>query len=401
MHAALDDYRWLVSPEAAPWLAIAVQANGNLVAATTRLRKQLSAPRTHLVLEQAELRQRARRKFTLADQMFFTPVGLEQASDSSVAAYKARRFAPNDAVMDLCCGIGGDLLALAQRGPTTGVDRDEVCTILAEANLHAADLASSVGAQCGRVITADVSSQSVVDCAAWHIDPDRRPTGRRTTRVELAQPGPDVIDSLRDLQPSGAVKLAPASEVPENWRSEAELEWISRGGECRQLVAWFGRLAQHGGQRCATVVDSSAGATSLCSPSSAEAVAVDVPGKPLRYLFEPDAAVLAAELIGQLAAEHSMRVLAPGSVYLTSDEASCSPLFATFDVQEVLPLDLKRIKALVRERGIGQLEVKKRGVEVDPAAVQKQLRTAGDERATLILTRIKEDAIAILARRIQ
>jgi len=107
---ALEDYRWLVSDAAKPWLVRVrdelVDARGPTVALLSRLRKDLSTDRAHLVVEQCELRERAREKFSLAERMFFTRKGLEQATDEQVAAVKAARF-PAGAVADLCCGIGG------------------------------------------------------------------------------------------------------------------------------------------------------------------------------------------------------------------------------------------------------------------------------------------------------
>ena len=61
-----------------------------------RLRKDLSLQRAHLVVEQIELRRRAREKFSLAEKMYLTRKGLEQATDERLAAYKASRFPPGD-----------------------------------------------------------------------------------------------------------------------------------------------------------------------------------------------------------------------------------------------------------------------------------------------------------------
>src|SRR6267142_2205170 len=116
----LDDYRWLVSEATRPWLAMAREesSHGATVGLLLRLRKDLSAERAHLVVEQIELRRRAREKFSLADAMFFTRKGLEQATDEQLSAYKAARFRADDSIADLCSGIGGDLISLAVRGPT-------------------------------------------------------------------------------------------------------------------------------------------------------------------------------------------------------------------------------------------------------------------------------------------
>lgn len=54
----------------------------------------------------------------------------------------------------------------------------------------------------------------------------------------------------------------------------------------------------------------------------------------------------------------------------------------------------------MRERGIGVLEIKKRGVDADPAALRRRLRPAGPNSATLILTPTASGAQALVARRL-
>src|SRR5262249_45220977 len=138
---AIDDYKWLVSEEASPWLARAREeweaAGGEVTVATVgRLRRDLSAERAHLILEQAELRQRAQEKFSRAGKMFFTRKGLEQATDEGIALYKSARFpSGNCELYDICCGIGGDLIALVQDRICTGGDIDPICQLLAEQNI--------------------------------------------------------------------------------------------------------------------------------------------------------------------------------------------------------------------------------------------------------------------------
>src|SRR5690606_8660119 len=92
----------------------------------------------------------------------------------------------------------------------------------------------------------------------WHVDPDRRATGRRSTSLELHSPGPELIDRWRNASRHGVVKLAPAAEPPDDWQQAAELEWITSNRECRQLVVWFGRLARTPGERRATTLTANA-----------------------------------------------------------------------------------------------------------------------------------------------
>ena len=388
----LDDYRWLVSNRAADWLDRAASRQTTLVAIARQLRAGLTSERVHLVLEQAVLRRRGRDKFSSANRMFFTPLGLEQASDERTAAYKAARFPPAATVADLCCGIGGDLMALAARGPAIGADRNPVVALFAAANCHAARHTTA------DVHTCDVRHVRLEHYAAWHLDPDRRPEGRRTTRIDRYEPAIDAIRQFLEACHDSAVKLAPAAEVPHEWARRAELEWIGHSRRCKQLVAWFGNLARHPGRRSATVL--SRGSEPPRRVIGLPNVEIPVAPSVDRYLFEPHAAVLAAKLAGTLATEYALSAVAPGIGYLTGDRPLSDRALAAFRVTDVLPLDLKRVKELLRRRGIGRLEVKKRGVPHDPEQIRKKLRVAGEKSATLMIARLGDAVTAILTERL-
>lgn len=453
--ATLDDIRWLVSDDAAAWLArVAFDLAGSAPtpAFVAKLRKDLSAERSHLVLEQVELRRRAQDKFTHADQMFFTRKGLEQATDEQIAAVKATRFPAGQPLADLCCGIGGDLIALSRgRGcqpaletrrvseelrtptrsvseehgvgfqpvwearrvsegalPAIGIDFDPAISLLAAANLRAN--------QCDRagVRSADAASFPVADVAAWHIDPDRRAAGSRTTKVEHYQPPLETLDRLLTANSSAAIKLAPAADVPSYWRTAAELCWLGSRGECRQQVAWFGSLAHHPGQHSATVVDARGGPRTIVGRPDEPIPVADTLG---RYLYEPHAAVLAAKLTGSLCQETGLAAVSTGVAYLTSGDRESSrpalsddgqmalgkdsrPLLAAFEIIDVLPVDLKQLKSYCRQHRLGHLEVKKRGLDIDPERLRKQVIGNGDESATLIVAPIVGTVSAIVTRRL-
>lgn len=393
----LDDYRWLVEAEAATWLDELARAGPNMLNQAERLRKSLSAERAHLLLQQVKLRERGRRKFAAADQMFFTPVGLEQATDEVVAGYKAARFPSERSIADLCCGVGGDLLALARRGPAIGVDRDPVAALFAEANCRLLACGSSQFP--AGVVRADAARAPLAGLAAWHIDPDRRASGRRTTNVERYDPGPDLIERWLRQFPAAAIKLAPAAEAPVSWQAGGELEWISRGGECKQLVAWLGPLASRPGLRRATILSRAGDDGTHRSVWGQAEQPIAVAPQWGRYLAEPDAAVLAAGLVGTLADERGLTAIAPGAVYLTGDHPTPDAALAWFEITDVLPFDLRRLKPLLRARGVGRLEVKKRGVDLSPDEVRRRLRVPGDASATLFVTRVGAAVTAILARR--
>jgi hypothetical protein len=379
------------------------------------LRGQLPATRAHLLLEQVELRRRAADKFTPAARMFFTRTALEQATDEQTAGYKAQRFtlqragsrAPSRSDgrtpiwADLCCGIGGDLLALSMEYTTIGVDQNPIAAQLAAANSRAV-LNRDV-----EIRTQNAADFDLAEFAAWHIDPDRRPTGKRTTSLDFCAPDRATIDRLLSQSPNAAIKLAPATEVPPEWSTQCEREWISRDRQCRQQIAWHGNLAIHPGLHSATA---------LCSPPRSgegpgEGRPRTITGRPnkptpithdpARYLFDVDPAVLAAHLTGTLAAEHNLQALSAGPTYLTGESViNNDAALACFEVQEVLPLRTRALAQHLRSKNIGQLEIKKRGTDITPESLRRDLKLRGDNVATLLITNIASRPTAILTTRL-
>ncbi|MEO1497695.1 MAG: hypothetical protein AAFV43_11155 [Planctomycetota bacterium] len=377
-----------ISPDVAAWLATAeglawldrAPASGATPAVVSRLRAELTATRVSAVLEVAEARLRGAAKFPRAAQMLLTRRGVEQSTDSWISDYKARRFDGFDSVIDLGCGVGGDLLGLSGVvKASVGIEADATLAAFAQHNLN-------TDAHWVAVHHRVADTRAVEGFSAWHVDPDRRPQGRRTVRLEASAPSLDTIESWRSQQPSFCAKLAPAATAPPAWAESGELEWISRDGECRQQVAWGGALATTDGCRRATRVFGGVGRPSRAPVSFAGEPALDPQAaeRPDTYVFEPDASVLAADLTGALAASHGLRRLG-GVAYLTGDRAIVDPLLASFWVIETMPLDRRRLADWLRRRGVGALEIKCRGVDVSPQRLRAELKPKGDAPMTLLL----------------
>ena len=115
------------------------------------------------------------------------------------------------------------------------------------------------------------------------------------------------------------------------------------------------------------------------------------------WLHEPDNAVIRAGLVAA-AAPHA-RLLAASVAYLTSDAPLRSPFATDYKVLEVLENDIATLRGWVKAHRIGSLEIKRRAIDVDPAALRRQLRPKGDAHATLILTRTPRGAKAVVVER--
>ncbi|MBO1769687.1 class I SAM-dependent methyltransferase [Agrococcus sp. TF02-05] len=337
------------------------------------------------VLSQARLRRRGRAKFgEFAQGMLFTEAGLEQATRLRVAAHHAGRMrsAGIVSVADLGCGIGADALAFATLGlEVTAVERDEATAAIAAFNLapwHAT------------VVHGD-ALETATDAEALWFDPARRDGASRLRDPADWSPSLDRVFERAAAQPAG-VKLAPGIDrtlLP----PDAEHQWVTDGLETVEAVVWTGALARPAAPRSALVLGNGAAEELVGAPTHPE------PGELGEWLFEPAGSVIRAELIGTLAERLGARSVSEGIAYLTGDALVETPLAQAFRVREVLPLDERRIAQRLRQLGIGELEIKKRGADVDPAALRKRLKLKGDERATLVATRVGGRHRAILADR--
>ena len=118
------------------------------------------------------------------------------------------------------------------------------------------------------------------------------------------------------------------------------------------------------------------------------------------YLCEPHAAVLAARLTQTLAQTYNLAAVAHDVPYLTGDQPTQTPLAADFAVLEEMPFDRKRLKSWLRIRRIGHVEIKIRGLQLDPESLSRQLKLDGDEAATILIYRGDRQARAVVAQRI-
>ncbi|MFJ3393451.1 THUMP-like domain-containing protein [Leifsonia aquatica] len=361
----------------------------------TDLRKQGHSPGlVAAVLTQSKLRRKAVAKFgDFASRMLFTEAGLEQATRLAVAARHAGRFrtAGIRRVADLGCGIGGDALAFAAIDlEVTAVEADEVTAAIAAYNLAPFPSATVVH---GRAEETDLRAVDGV-----FLDPARRTAGHAQTE-RLTDPD-DYTPSLGFAYEiatgrSVGIKLGPGFDrdlIPSN----AEAQWISSDGQVVELGLWFGALARSGTRRAALVLRGDDAHELTAEADSEDAETGDLGD----YLYEPDGAVIRARLIGDLARSLGGRMVADGIAYITADAAAETPFAAGFRVLETLPYGERDLKRALRDRGIGTLEIKKRGVDVDPAALRKRLALSGDRSATLILTRIAGRHTALLAERL-
>ncbi|MEU8758176.1 class I SAM-dependent methyltransferase [Streptomyces sp. NPDC048659] len=368
----------LLAPEGQAFLAALRDYDpAQELAVASRLRREHPTELVSAALGQARLRQRAVAKFGAEDahRMYFTPNGVEQSTRATVGAYRAARLKALGVrgVADLCSGIGGDALALARAGiAVLAVDRDPLTAEAARANAAALGLDGLIEVRCADVTEIDTSSYDAV-----FVDPARRGGRGRIFDPEAYSPPLSWAVEAARTAPHAALKIAPGiphEAVPE----EAEAEWISDGGDVKEAVLWFGTEP---GARRATLLPGGASLTGGTLPDPAV--------RPVgRYLYEPDGAVIRAHLVAEVARELDGGLIDPTIAYVTADALVPTPYAAAYEITDELPFNLKKLKALLREREVGTLTVKKRGSAVEPEEIRRRVKPKGPNSATVLLTRV-------------
>jgi hypothetical protein len=371
---------------------------GSGLALAEALRREYPADLVAAAMAQQELRQAAAAKFSRAADMLFTRAGYEQASAEAVAAYRARRLRGAARVADLCCGIGGDLIALAVQADVLAVDMDAVHARLAVHN-------AAVYGHAGRVsaLVSDVRDAVLSGLDAVFIDPARRSgpatasagTARRF-RAGASEPPLDWCAALAAQVPAVCIKAAPGIPgelVPPGW----EAEFIAEGRDLKEAVLWSPVLAAappagRSGLRRATIL--------LSARTTADAQAVTLtarPGDPVQvtepgeYLLDPNPAVTRAGLVEDLARELGGAAKIDHQIaFLTLARDVRTPFARTLRVVESAPWNERQFARRLRELGIGAVDIRRRGLAGDVDQIRRRLKLAGPGRATVVITRASD-----------
>lgn len=381
--------RLAAAPEA---VAAAADVDPADAAAITRLRRRFDADLVSAALELVQARRKASAKFACADTLWCDVAGIEQASGGRVAAWKARRMrevlGADAEILDICCGIGGDAMALSAAGlRVTAVDLDPRRAWMASRN-----------AACVAEV-ADAESL-VLAGVALHADPARRDErgGRRSWSLEDHQPGRAWIErALRETR-AAAIKFSPGVDrrafgaVPIAW------EFIEDHGALVQAVAWSGAFALDAGRTRATRIGASV-ATIAGQPDDARVDRIGVADgiAPGGFLCEPCAALERAQLLTE-AAGGAARELARGLGLLLAGSRLDPAWFESFEIVEECAAREDAIRAVLVRHGLRARSIRVRGRAVDADALTKALMARPDGDAVVFAFRRGERAAAVVTR---
>jgi hypothetical protein len=403
---ALDDYRWLTSPDGL--VAWKECASLERFPALSQLRRssRCTDSQARLLADQWQWAQRSgRKKFVHPERWLWTQRLLEQSSDEATSRETSRDFPEECRIVDGCCGAGADSIACsdAQRH-VLALDRDEIACMLAEANARLNGLELQV--QC-----CEIESHLASRDDYWHLDPDRRAVGSRTIDPDCMSPNWSAIAAKIAGCRGASLKLAPGyRHGPDFPWAEAgpphAMRWLSADGSVRQQ-RWYWRLERWPQGARIVSVEARSGEwvheifDEVEARQASEMLAWNQSLKVGAYLADQDPGLRAAGLSAALAARCNLQLLGGAMGYYHAEQAVPHPMLQWFRLLEVLPMDAKKIRSLARKMAVRTWELKSRGVDIDLQKIHHSLPTdpQSSEHRTILFTRIEKRHIALFAER--
>lgn len=371
----------------------------------TLARKVFGADAARVVLELSELRHRAEKKFVCAEAMFFDRESLEQSSSQAIARLRAEAFSGCESVADLTCGIGSDACALALTvARVTASDISAARVRMSAWNSRALPASYGDPGAVDRIVYQVGPAERFPRAEGYFLDPSRRAGGRKSRHLRDLSPPVELAREL--LKASGCVgmKLSAATPDEELLSLGGSVDFIASGGVCREAFVRMGRLAlpyrralfpKRGAGRLRADMPGADGWEEISARPGTPAPVVC---PPLKYLLEPDAAIIRAGLIPELCAKIGAALLDPASPYLTSDHPCPGSFAASYQILRAMPFSVKAVRACLREMEAGQVEVKKRALEVDVDDLRKRLKGPWPGHAVVALTRLAARPWAFICR---
>ncbi len=375
-------------------LSLAEACDAKDVSQVSKLRAKYDRQLLHLALDLTAARRKGAIKFPhRAATLIADTVGLEQASSMMVGLHKAKRIKQqSQSITDLCCGIGGDAMAMSASGiDVLGVDISPIKTWMTKQNAHCPVL-------CKDVRDLDLAKND------WHFDPARRGQTSRVWNFEDYIPGPDFLKKLLNAHPHGCLKLGPGvslSVLDAFFQATGlpyEIEMIFEKHHLTQALVWTGKFAQHHRRT----------ATRLMEDGQAQQISGQQDYPPIAniqsYLYAINPAAERLRLEHLLCQKHHLASIHYDLGLLTSDRLIDDPFLTGFKFLEMLPWkqNTKNLRKWLNAHDCKTVEVKTRDKLCNPDKVQQQLRgkKTNSQIYTLFIHRWGEKQRVIITQRL-
>ncbi|MEP6755380.1 MAG: hypothetical protein ABJA67_07760, partial [Chthonomonadales bacterium] len=222
------------------------------------------------------------------------------------------------------------------------------------------------------------------------VDPSRRKGTRRAKSGDQYQPSLSACVEIARPARGGVIKVSPAILDSDLRSIDSRVEFVSVDGECREGNLWFGDIGPKA-ETSATILPNH---VTVSRDHSSEQMGIS----PIRdWILEPDPALIRANLLAETSELIGGACLLDYSVaYMTTYQFKPSSLVTGYRVLDVVPFHSKKIIECLKSLGRSASVVKKRGIEVDPIELRKQLRRCEGEPSVIVVTRVEGKPLVIV-----
>jgi hypothetical protein len=334
------------------------------------------------MLSQIKIQKKNLNKIPISNELLFTEQGAQQASSWQLSQYHATKFKVYNKIVDLCCGIGVDLINIAKgKEQVYAVDLGTDTLKLAEYNCKNQNL-NNITFMLGK------SEEFDQQVDAIFIDPDRRPGSYRRIAPEEYSPPFSKIMEFRKICQNIAVKLSPALDYKRlNLPIDSTLEFVSENGSLKEILLCMGKLSTKNCERKAVLLP-----TNLTLKNSNKKVEISEIQK---FIFEPDSAIIRAGLVQELGSKIGYTLIDSKLALLTGSQIVQSNFGKIYEVEEIIKYDLKKVRKYVRENEIGELIIKTRGFPESVEKFRKKIKLKGKNSIVMFILRKGDDHIIV------
>jgi hypothetical protein len=384
-------------------------ASGDPLAVASALDRELHLPSTYRAAAslQADLKQRLLNRWPSVPAFLLTRDGIEQATHPAVREWRAKQLADLGitSIADLGCGLGFESASFADAGLTVrAVERDVETAAIAAMNLKnysaRVDLFDMVEDEEALTAILDQVDAVFVDPARRDADGPRAIDGQSSRRVldpEDWSPQWSWVVELATRNSRLVAKVAPGIDhdlIPD----DAQAVWFAIRGTLVEASIWFSGFGLPALRR-AIAMDRHGDIAEIASDArTSQAV-----GEISKFILDPAPSVTRGGLVQHLAfATNSHRIDEHLGYLSCTEEPEDSPLFVTYEVITSMPFDEKKIAASLQEIGARDVQISGRGHRVNVDELTKTLKKPlkGDKVISILLARIGDATVAILAQRI-
>lgn len=349
-----------------------------------------------------KLRNKAKDKFSLASEMFFTSDGLEQSSSELLANYITSKFKKlfkrSSLIIDLTCGIGINSIFLAKYFKVKAVDINEVHLKCAYYNSKVYKVDKNI-----EFILAK-SEDSIRKAQAYFIDPQRLREGQTKTR-SIYNSQPNIINLLKKIKKYNlnvCLKISPAfsyselEELANDYNFEIELISINNINKAALLL--FGDFKKT--ERRATILEEDRVIT--FSDEKLENLKVKKTRIIKKYFYIVNKAISKARLINEIASLYNLeKVNSPKELLLSNDSIKFpNKLFRSFVLIDYDIFSIKNTFNLIKKYKINSCQIYFKNFYQNSEEIKKRFKLKEGNKNTLLLTEINSKKYICLLRNI-